>query len=97
MDDLICNSYKNFPRKVIFAGAIALVGSIGASAYSSADATTWIKVKCYGIARAHMNSCATATHSCAGQSIHNGSKTSFLYVPRGLCQKIVGGSLVPGK
>lgn len=97
MNDLIGNSSRNFPRKVIFAGAIALVGGVGASVYSPAEANTRIKVKCYGIARAHMNSCATATHSCAGQSIHNGSKTSFLYVPRGLCEQIVGGSLAPGK
>lgn len=80
------------------ATAIALAATMGIAGLAmapQADAAPW--VKCYGIARAHMNDCATTTHSCAGQSIHNGGKYSFLYLPSGLCQKIVGGSLVPGK
>ena len=62
----------------------------------SAQAAKPVMVQCYGIARAHMNDCATASHSCAGQSTHNGSKDSFLLVPNGLCHKIVGGTRKAG-
>ncbi|MHB8254274.1 MAG: BufA1 family periplasmic bufferin-type metallophore [Acidiferrobacter sp.] len=56
----------------------------------TADAAKPAMVQCYGIARTHMNDCATASRSCARQSTHNGSKASFLLAPTGLCRKIVG-------
>ncbi|MEJ2344807.1 MAG: DUF2282 domain-containing protein [Gammaproteobacteria bacterium] len=54
--------------------------------------------KCFGIAKAGKNDCAskTAAHACAGQSTKNGDKSSFLLVPKGTCNKIVGGSTTPG-
>ena len=85
----------NISRTSMAIALAATMGVAGLAMAPQADAASW--VKCYGVARAHMNDCATTTHSCAGQSIHNGGKYSFLYLPSGLCQKIVGGSLVPGK
>ncbi|WP_031568642.1 DUF2282 domain-containing protein [Acidithiobacillus thiooxidans] len=82
-------------QRVILASMLVMVGTVGSATSAFAGTAPW--VKCYGIARAHMNDCATTTHSCAGQSIHNGGKHSFLMIPNGLCQKIVGGSLTPGK
>lgn len=49
--------------------------------------------KCYGIAKSGMNDCSTATASCAGSSTKDGQKDAFLLLPKGLCEKIVGGSL----
>lgn len=49
------------------------------------------KEKCYGIARAGMNDCATATHSCAGQATTDGDPNEWVSVPAGSCEKIVGG------
>ncbi|WP_172437600.1 BufA1 family periplasmic bufferin-type metallophore [Acidithiobacillus marinus] len=89
------NSQQRISTRMFLAGMLVVAGSMGSVAPAFAGTTHW--VKCYGIARAHMNDCATTTHSCAGQSIHNGGKYSFLYIPKGLCEKIVGGSLVPGK
>ncbi len=51
--------------------------------------------KCYGIAKAGKNDCATATSSCAGTSASDGQADAWIYVPVGTCQKIVGGSLTP--
>lgn len=48
--------------------------------------------KCYGIAKAGRSDCGTATHSCAGESKIDGDKNAWLFVPDGLCNKIVGGS-----
>ncbi|MBU2753568.1 DUF2282 domain-containing protein [Acidithiobacillus sp. CV18-2] len=88
-------SKNSLSEKVAVGALVAVMGMAGLVMAPQAYASNW--VKCYGIARAHMNDCATTTHSCAGQSIHNGGKYSFLLLPSGICQKIVGGSLVPGK
>ncbi|MFT4058296.1 MAG: DUF2282 domain-containing protein [Legionella sp.] len=49
--------------------------------------------KCYGVAKMGMNDCATATASCAGSATKDKQKDAFLFMPKGLCQKLVGGSL----
>ena len=51
--------------------------------------------KCYGIVRAGMNDCATATASCAGSATKDGQSDAYVFVPKGLCEKIVGGNLKP--
>ena len=51
--------------------------------------------KCFGIAKAGKNDCQTATHSCAGTSTADAAGDSWIYVPKGTCEKIVGGSLEP--
>lgn len=54
--------------------------------------------KCYGIAKAGLNDCGTPSNSgCAGSSKVDGDKAAWLYVPKGTCNKIVGGSLKEGK
>jgi uncharacterized membrane protein len=49
--------------------------------------------KCYGIAKAGMNDCAAGTQSCAGSVTKDKQADAFLFVPKGLCQKITGGIL----
>jgi len=51
--------------------------------------------KCYGIARAGKNDCQTANSSCAGTSKRDAQADSWIYVPAGSCEKVVGGSLQP--
>ena len=52
--------------------------------------------KCYGVAKAGKNDCAsTGNSSCAGTSKKDGDKKAWLYVPAGYCERIVGGSLQP--
>lgn len=58
-----------------------------------AAAPTFQAEKCYGIAKAGLNDCQTATHSCAGTASKDGQADSWIYVPAGTCAKIVGGSL----
>ncbi|PIQ95470.1 MAG: signal peptidase [Nitrospinae bacterium CG11_big_fil_rev_8_21_14_0_20_56_8] len=52
--------------------------------------------KCYGIAKAGMNDCKSGLHGCKGLAKGNGEKGSFLLVPQGTCNKIVGGSTEKG-
>lgn len=49
--------------------------------------------KCYGIVRAGMNDCATATQSCAGSATKDKQSDAFVFVPKGLCEKIAGSNL----
>lgn len=49
--------------------------------------------KCYGIAKAGQNDCSDGTTTC-DKSVIDGDPNYFLYVPTGLCTKIVGGMLM---
>ena len=49
--------------------------------------------KCYGIVKAGMNDCATAAQSCAGSATKDNQSDAYLFLPKGACNKIVGGSL----
>lgn len=76
----------------------AIMGSgIIMGAVNEAQAKTYKKMeKCYGIAKAGQNDCGAKGHACQGQATKNGDKDEWLLVPKGLCNKIVGGSLSPG-
>ena len=53
--------------------------------------------KCFGVAKAGKNDCQTATSSCAGTSKKDHEASAWLSVPKGTCEKIVGGSLTVAK
>lgn len=49
--------------------------------------------KCYGIAKAGKNDCAsTGNNSCGGTSKVDSDPKAWIYVPAGYCERIVGGS-----
>jgi uncharacterized membrane protein len=50
------------------------------------------KEKCYGVSKAGQNDCQTANSSCAGTAKKDAQKDAWIYVPAGLCGKIVGGA-----
>ncbi|MYM61275.1 DUF2282 domain-containing protein [Vibrio sp. OCN044] len=50
------------------------------------------KEKCYGVSKAGKNDCATKSSSCAGTSKEDNQKDAFVVVPKGLCERLVGGS-----
>ena len=71
----------------------ALAAVVSMTSFGSAQAAE--NEKCYGIAKAGKNDCQTATHSCAGTSSADADAASWVYVPTGTCEKLVGGSLEP--
>ena len=78
---------------VLIGSAIALAISVAtisvpATAQQAAE-------KCYGIAAAGKNDCATATSSCAGTSKTDHQADAFITVPAGTCAKIAGSTSVP--
>jgi len=79
-----------------------LIGTAVASALTVAVATSSVVVakggakmeKCYGVAKAGKNDCkAGAGTSCAGTSTKDGQANSWMFVAKGTCEKLVGGSL----
>jgi uncharacterized membrane protein len=59
---------------------------------ASAPATAADKEKCFGIAKAGQNDCASTTgaHSCAGQSKVDMDKAEWKYVAAGTCKTLNG-------
>lgn len=51
--------------------------------------------KCYGIVKAGQNDCQTSNSACAGTAEVDAKPTAFIVVPKGTCNKIVGGGLKP--
>jgi uncharacterized membrane protein len=78
--------------------AALLAAVVGAAAFAApAQAADDMKMeKCYGVAKAGENSCASAKggHSCAGQSKAAFSGQDFKAVAAGTCEKMMG-SLTP--
>ena len=74
-------------------GALALSAIASAAAVAQPVAQPAGSEKCYGVAKAAKNDCAAGAHSCAGQATKDMDKTSFVYLPKGACAKIAGGSL----
>ena len=81
-----------------FALAGALASAVAAATAQAQPAPTpaFKAEKCYGIAKAGKNDCAsTGNNSCGGTSKVNSDPKAWIYVPAGYCDRIVGGSLQP--
>lgn len=61
-------------------------------ALASAPAAAADKEKCFGIAKAGQNDCASTSgvHSCAGQSKVDMDKAEWKYVAKGTCKEMKG-------
>jgi uncharacterized membrane protein len=76
--------------------AVALSMALEASAQGGpAPVPKFDHEKCYGVAKAGKNDCQTANSSCAGTSRRNAQGDAWVYLPKGSCDKVVGGSLQP--
>jgi uncharacterized membrane protein len=54
------------------------------------------EVKCYGIAKAGKNHCATASHGCAGAAKKDNDPAEWVKLPKDACEK-AGGKPGDGK
>ena len=70
--------------------ALALASMMGSSAVLAADPPKM--EKCWGIAKAGQNDCATKnnSHSCAGQGKKDNDLNEWKKVPTGSCEKMGG-------
>ncbi|MEF7614063.1 DUF2282 domain-containing protein [Aquincola sp. MAHUQ-54] len=77
-------------HRLIVSSALASVLSLGIAGQAAAQDKS--KEKCYGIAKAGQNDCASLskTHSCAGQSKMDMSAEDWKYVAKGTCKSLKG-------
>lgn len=84
----------NTLNKALSIATLTAMASAVAMAPASADSG---KEKCYGIAKAGKNDCGSGRISCAGSAKVDADGAAFVVVPKGLCERLVGGSLEAGK
>lgn len=84
-------------RKVITGSVIAGAVALAASQFAADTAEAKDKEKCYGVVKAGHNDCGSADgkHSCIGEATVDASGQEWVAMPKGLCEKLVGGSLEP--
>jgi uncharacterized membrane protein len=82
--------------KLLVASAVAVALSLPLAAFSEpAPKPKFEAEKCYGVAKAGRNDCETRMSSCAGTSKRDNQKDAWIYMPKGACDRIVGGALQP--
>lgn len=81
------------PKTALLAAALGSLLMSNAVAMGPDDKSE----KCYGVAKAGSNDCAANGHGCAAQAKADGDKKEWITVPKGTCNKLVGGSLTPAK
>ncbi|MDH5255148.1 MAG: DUF2282 domain-containing protein [Gammaproteobacteria bacterium] len=82
-------------RSILLSTAIGALVAVGMTSLSAQAADDGATEKCYGIAKAGKNDCAGGSHACAGQSKATADGKEFVKLPKGTCERIVGGSLTP--
>ena len=86
-------------RRALIAAALAgLCAGTTVNAAAHDGPAPGDKEKCYGVAKAGQNDCASSdgAHSCAGQAEADNLPTEWAYVAKGTCEQ-VGGSVKPIK
>ena len=81
-------------KTAILAAAVSSLFMLTTMAFAADDNNS---EKCYGVAKAGKNDCASRAHACSGQATKDKSDKEFIKLPKGTCDRIMGGSLTPGK
>lgn len=79
------------PTRIAIASALAAALALPAVAQAQGNME-----KCYGVAKAGKNDCQTASSSCAGTSKKDAQTDAWISVPKGTCDKLIGGKLSAG-
>ena len=77
--------------QTVMCGLVAMGISVNVPAEETQKASANSE-KCYGVVKAGKNDCQTAATSCAGTSKQDSQKDAWIYLPKGTCEKLVGGS-----
>jgi uncharacterized membrane protein len=93
------NLFTDRPKLVSTTALASLVAFGVASVATQANAKPWTKMvkteKCYGVAKAGKNDCATKTHQCAGLSKVDSDPNDWIFLPVGVCDKLAGHTEAP--
>ncbi len=83
------NTKAKTSTALIAASALTAALSMAAPSMAADDME-----KCYGVAKAGANDCASSIpgSTCQGTSTVDADPNAWIYVPAGTCDKLVGGS-----
>jgi uncharacterized membrane protein len=84
-------------KTLTIAAAVGSLLAMGTVTAGAADNAAAAKVKCYGIAKAGKNDCASAAHACAGHATKDNDPADWKYAPKGDCEKMGGKTEAPKK
>jgi len=84
-------------RQALIAAALATVCAAASTAAFAAQDKPSEKEKCYGIAKAGQNDCATGTHGCSNQAKSDNMASEWKFVAKGTCEKAGGKTSAPAK
>jgi uncharacterized membrane protein len=85
-------------NKQVMAAALMALGMAAASGTLSAGEEKKMEMeKCSGIVKAGMNDCGANGHACAAQAKVDNDPNEWVYMPKGTCEKITGGTVVEKK
>ena len=84
------NSHEQALVRTTLAGFLAIGLAAASSAALAAKGDT---EKCAGIVKAGKNDCGTSKNACAGQVKADNDPEAWINVPKGTCERIVGGRL----
>jgi uncharacterized membrane protein len=79
---------KTTQLSILAAAATVAVAGVATEAEAKSE-----KEKCFGVSKAGKNDCGSSGHACAGQAKVDGDTAEWVYAPKGLCEKLNGGSL----
>lgn len=79
-------------KKILVHAVVAAMLGMGITGAAQAESAPAME-KCYGIVKAGKNDCgAHGGNACAAQVKINNDPKAWIFVPKGVCDKIVGGS-----
>ena len=79
-----------------------LVVGVGGIAVTALAAPDWAKKgdtleKCAGVVKAGKNDCGAKGHACGGKAAADNDPEEWVYMPKGVCDKLTGGKVVGSK
>ena len=80
-------------RQALIAAALATACTVAAAGQDKPAE----QEKCYGIAKAGQNDCATGTHGCASMAKSDNLASEWKFVAKGTCEKAGGKTTAPAK
>lgn len=88
---------KNLIISAVLSTAILSLSTTGAMAHLEPKKGE-AKEKCYGVVKVGKNDCSSKVgkHGCAGMAKIDGGADEWIKLPKGLCDRLVGGSVTAG-
>ena len=85
----------------VISGVVVAGAAVAIALYATTGELSQAKVeqeKCYGVAKKGNNDCGVpGRHSCAGNAEVDSDPKEWLFLPKGKCERLVGGSTTAGE